>query len=97
MKYSKNSINREMNNDFLRLIPGALSIFNYEILPGNSEILIYHPHGKINIKLSPETTRSIGSLRLPVTEVEITFSHLSQQEATKFLNRFDLYYQKGGG
>lgn len=94
------TIKREMtitHADFLRLIPRALSSFEYELLPGNTEIKINHPCGKIIIRLLSETERKLGSLSLSVTQLEFNFLDLSSNDIEEFLNRFDLCYRKGGG
>lgn len=62
-----------------------------------SRIRLRSEQGTVEIKLSAEGIRQIASLRLPRTEVEIELAGFSDTEAAKFISRFDLAYQKGGG
>lgn len=94
----KKTIRREMTitqKEFLRLLPGAVHEMTYEI--SGNYIHIADDPGSILIKLEQETSRMIASLRLPVTHLTLEFQNHNDEEIRRFLQRFDLAYQKGGG
>ena len=51
----------------------------------------------VTIELGPQKHRSIGSLRLPYIEVRFTFLGFSTSERRHFMERFELFFQRGGG
>ena len=81
--------------DFLRLLPKALTGLIHDIT-GNS-IRVKLGSGALQIKLAPEGARKSGSLVLPVTHVTFYFENTGEIERRKFIDRFYLAYQKGGG
>jgi hypothetical protein len=89
---------REMtitHKDFLRLLPKAISGLDYQ--RNGDQIEIDDAGRSVRINLSKESSRKIASLALPLTNVRIELKNFSQSELTKFMSRFDLAYQKGGG
>ncbi len=89
---------REMtitHKDFLRLLPKAISGLSY--LKKGNQIEINDEDRWVRINLSEESSRNIASLTLPLTNVRIELANFSQSELMKFMRRFDLAYQKGGG
>lgn len=81
--------------EFLRLLPAAVGHGNYTVNGGI--IRIEHPAGTIEIRLHPTETRRIALLGILATRVEFGFGGLTEVERGAFLERFDRYYQKGGG
>ena len=51
----------------------------------------------LEISLGEERQRQLGALALPVTDVRLRFSGFEVQELQRFIKRFDLVYQRGGG
>ncbi len=51
----------------------------------------------IEILLTEQPDRCIASICLPVTRVELRFTGMDEVQRQAFLQRFDLYFQKGGG
>jgi hypothetical protein len=91
-------VQREMtitHTDFFRILPKAIN--HQEYVMTDNQISVSVPMGSIKIKLSPEKHRVIGSLRLPVTNVEIEFDGFSVQQTEQFFQQFDLSFHKGGG
>jgi len=89
---------REMtitHREFLRLLPKALNGLSYQ--KDENQILIKDGDGLICIKLSAESIRKIASLTLPMTFVHIELQGFAESAAQRFMSRFDLAYQKGGG
>ena len=92
------SFNREMtitHKDFLRLLPKAIGGLTYEKV--DNTILIEDELRTIQITLSCESSRKFGSINLPVTNVSIELKGFCDTSVKRFLSRFDLSYQKGGG
>ncbi len=83
------------HNDFFRILPKALKNKQYYI--SGLQVAVNQGDRSMRLTLSPESVRQIGSLRLPVTEIEMYFSDYSNNEVSQFLQQFDLAYQKGGG
>ncbi len=81
--------------EFRRTLPRALEHQTYEILADH--IIVTDALGTLEIRLSPEHSRKLGALTLPVTNVQFTFKGYSSSEVTSFMQRFDLYFQRGGG
>jgi hypothetical protein len=89
---------REMtitHKDFLRLLPKALGDLAYEKV--DNTIFIRDEPRAIQIRLSTESIRKLGSLVLPVTNVSIELKGFRESDEKRFLSKFDLSYQKGGG
>lgn len=81
--------------DFLRLLPRALRHEHYH-LDGHT-ITVTEPGRRIHIQLSPQGERVIASIRLPVTQVTLTFEGFSPGQQSAFLQQFDNSYRRGGG
>ncbi|MDH3671862.1 MAG: hypothetical protein OES46_11965 [Gammaproteobacteria bacterium] len=92
------SFTREMgisHAEFRRTLPRALEHHSYEIL--DDHIIITDALGTLEIRLSPEYSRKLGALMLPVTNVYFTFKGYNSSEVKSFMQHFDLYFQRGGG
>ena len=81
--------------DFFRILPVLLEHERYDIHGDN--IRVARGTGEIEIRLSPESHRQMGMLRLPRTQVELRFRECSAQAVERFLAHFDLRYRRGGG
>jgi len=89
---------REMGftlQDYLRTLPAALGELEYRVV--GRETIVHHPSGEIRIRLHPTGVRRIAALAIPLTPVEFSFSGLDAVERKRFLDRFDRYFQRGGG
>ena len=83
------------HREFLRLLPKALSGLSHK--KSGNVITAESENGSIEIILGEESLRKLGSLELPRTEVRIELNSHSEIAASRFIKRFDLAYQKGGG
>lgn len=89
---------REMGltvDEFLRTLPAAIKPLNF-VLRGNA-ISIAHEQGAILINLHPTGERRIASICLPVTRVDFDFTGIQSDERSMFMQRFELYFHRGGG
>lgn len=82
-------------SDFVRSLPPAIAPLAYR--QEGRIFTIVHPHGSIIITLGETGQRRIASLSLPVTPVEFEFVGLDTSDRDHFLQRFDRYFQRGGG
>ncbi len=77
--------------DFLRLLPAAT---------GDSDIResagIFSGRGW-SVRLTSMPPLEIGRVRLERHRVEIEFDGLTAEEQERFMQRFTLHYQRGGG
>ncbi|MBI5862502.1 MAG: hypothetical protein HZB64_10050 [Rhodocyclales bacterium] len=78
-------------DEFLRLLPGATGGDGFRQV--NDVFISRH----WRIVLSPIEPLHIGSLLLDRYHVEIAFSDMSEQEIDRFMQRFSVHYQRGGG
>lgn len=81
--------------DFVRSLPGAIAPLDY--IATGREFNISHPQGSITIRLGATGERRIASLSLPVTPVEFEFDGLDERARGRFMQRFERYFQRGGG
>ncbi|MGI9302206.1 MAG: hypothetical protein ACR2RB_05795 [Gammaproteobacteria bacterium] len=92
------SFSREMaysHRDFWRTLPRAIEGQPYEI--GDKAATIGNDCRRVLIELGEEGERAIALLRIPKTEVRFRFTGYSQADVDAFMERFDLYFRKGGG
>lgn len=87
------------HDDFLRVLPAAVwkAARTREFSIAGRKVTIGSGRRKVEIALSQESERRIGSLRLPSTKVSFAFHGFSKGEIEQFLSRFDRVYQRGGG
>jgi hypothetical protein len=61
------------------------------------KIVIGRGRRRVHIRLEPEPPRRAGAMRLPILRASFDFSGFDEAEPERFLDRFDLYYRRGGG
>ena len=91
-------LTREMSithKDFFRLLPRAVN--GAPVTRQGNQADIATGAGRVKITLAPETTRKLGMMEFPVTQVSIQFRDFTPAGQAAFLSRFDLAYQRGGG
>lgn len=89
---------REMGltrEEFFKCLPQAIA--HREFTVTNSQVRIQFESCAVIIELGEERIRSIALLRLPYMEVRFTFLGFSVQEREEFMDRFNLYFRRGGG
>jgi hypothetical protein len=64
---------------------------------GTNGYIISRDNRIATMKLQPEKTRQIASLKLPLTEVSIEFENFSEDHYASFMKRFRQHLQRGGG
>jgi hypothetical protein len=77
--------------DFLRILPAATGASDFREVDGRFL-------GKgWSIRLTPIAALKIGIVQLERHRVEIEFIGLTSDEQDRFMQRFTLHYQRGGG
>jgi len=92
------TLNQEMtitHKEFMRLLPAAIAHQPYE--KTGQTICISNNQQQVEIHLSDEQIRKLGWLQLSVVQVTLTFTGYSQADVDTFMQRFHLYFQRGGG
>jgi len=82
--------------DFRRLFPHVVApqVIHYQGLRTS----VGWPDGALlEVELSPEKTRKIGSLRLTYLDVAFSFTGFDSDRVDEFMRRFRLTFHKGGG
>ena len=91
-------IEKEMgltHKDFFRTISNAIGDSRIQI--NKSGVTLKTKKKKLQIKLSPQRKREIGSLIFPITDVVLYFDGYSSSEIKSVIKRFDLRFKRGGG
>jgi hypothetical protein len=81
--------------EFYRSLPAAIAHRAFTVEDG--VVRIEYEERAVTIELRPQRHRSIASLRLPYLEVRFTFFGFPSSERQEFMERFELYFQRGGG
>jgi hypothetical protein len=82
-------------DEFLRSLQPLLQGCEWD--SDGNRVRVGTPDGDVCIALQPTGYRSLGSLRLPETLVELDLGALSDEAAADFLARFERAFQRGGG
>lgn len=82
--------------EFRRTLPAAVSPFRIEERGDDFELSDDAGH-TVRIVLGPEGNRRIASLQIPATAVNFHFQNFSSKERKRFMDRFNRYFQRGGG
>ena len=91
-------LKREMSithSEFFRILPSVIG--SRAVSMKDKEARITEGERRILIRLSELRERTIGALRLPVTDVELRFFGYTEVETQDFMAGFDLHYRRGGG
>jgi hypothetical protein len=81
--------------EFFASLPAAIAHRPFERC--GPQVVIRDGARKVVVELGPERWRKLGQLNLPSVVITITFSGFDDVERAAFLERFDLYFQRGGG
>lgn len=81
--------------EFMRLLPSALGGLGFAREDG--KIVARDGMRTVRIELSDSGTRTLAGLTLPVTHIVMWLDGYADDELDRFLARFHLAYQRGGG
>lgn len=91
-------IKKEMgitHKEFFRNIPRALGTGDY--VTRSDGVTLDDGERNLEISISEESKRRIALFSLPVTHVTLTFTGYGSAETARFMEKFDLAFQRGGG
>ena len=92
------SFEREMactEAEWLRLLPAAIGRHAWRQEPGGASVTI--GSGTLRLRWRVAQPRAIALLRMPRLLVGFRFGDVAAAERVDFMNRFDLFMQRGGG
>jgi hypothetical protein len=81
--------------DWLRWLPGAVGAHALHLAPGAAQVEI--DGGRLQLRWSPLPLRRIALVRLPRLQVGFSFDAVGDDSRQRFMRRFDLFMQRGGG
>jgi hypothetical protein len=96
--YYAERFDREMactEADWLRWLPAAIGANHWKLQLQSAGVRI--GDGALGLKWQVGAPRVIGLVRMPRLMVSFRFAGLDQSERYAFMQRFDLYMQRGGG
>ncbi len=95
---TKTVITKEMavtHADFFRLLPIALD--GHPFKKSGNRVVVEDQGRRLEIGLGPERSRQIAGLKLPATDVTLSFTGYDRTAVAAALRLFERAYQKGGG
>ena len=81
--------------EFFKTLPPAIEYHPYTV--DGVLVRIDYDGRHLVIELGPEQVREIALLRMPHAEVTFSFHRFSEEQREQFMQRFDLYFRRGGG
>ena len=81
--------------EFFKTLPAAIGHLAYT-RDGNV-IRVDYEGRCVQFELGPQQVREIALLRMPHTPVKFNFHRFSDAQRETFMERFDLYFRRGGG
>lgn len=89
---------REMGcteGDWLRWLPQAVGEHPWTLQRAAADVGI--GNGTLHLRWQRATPRVIGLVHIPVLQVSFCFAGLDEAQRQAFMQRFDVYMQRGGG
>jgi len=81
--------------EFLRTLPTALEGRSWQ--NDGETVVVLDRDQRLEIALTEQPDRTLGSLRLPVLAVRLRFTGFTVPQVEAFMTRFERSYQRGGG
>ena len=81
--------------EWLRWLPQAVGEHHWKLQTGAAGVRI--GDGALGLKWQVAEPRVIGLVRIPVLKVSFRFAGVDDAQRYTFMQRFDLYMQRGGG
>ena len=83
------------HSDFFRIFPAVIQGRPFERLCDG--ISYEESERRILVRLSAESQRRLGMLRIPLTTICLQFEGYTQADVDSFMARFDRHFHRGGG
>ncbi|MDP3699392.1 MAG: hypothetical protein Q8R72_00640 [Hylemonella sp.] len=81
--------------EWLSWLPRAVGDHPHEVRGAKAQVTL--GTGRLQLAWSAQPERAIALMRLPRLALRFAFSGVSEAERHAFMQRFDLYTQRGGG
>lgn len=81
--------------EFLRELPSACGNRPYEII--GDRVIVHVNDREIQIRIRDEPIRHLGSLNLPMEEINFKFIDHTEDEANSFMKEFERHIMRLGG
>ena len=81
--------------EFYRSLPAAIA--HRAFTTEGNQVRIEDGARIVTIDLGPQRYRPIASLRMPYVEATFTFVGYAESDRRQFMERFERYFQRGGG
>lgn len=81
--------------EWLQALPAAIGAHAYELKDGTATVTL--GNGALQLRWQAQAPRQIALIRLPRLQVRFDFRDVPEAERHTFMQRFDLYTQRGGG
>ncbi len=82
--------------EFFRPFAAAIAPYTNQT-SGNVITVDCGSNGSLSITLGEEQVRAIALMRIPYMDVTFEYTNMSADFRNDFMQRFDMYYQRGGG
>jgi hypothetical protein len=89
---------REMQlkrEEFLRELPKAIGYLEHQV--SGNRVTVKDGDRRVEIALTDEGERHLGSLDLPMERIDFEFIGYTQEEIDAFMERFDQHTLRAGG
>lgn len=81
--------------EWLQALPAAIGAHTHQLRAG-AAIITFHT-GRLQLTWQVQPPRQIALIRLPRLWVRFNFQQVPPDQRHAFMQRFDLYMQRGGG
>lgn len=81
--------------EWLQWLPAAIGAHRYELRAGSARVTL--DGGELQLRWQVQPARAIALIRLPRLQVGFAFHGVPDNARHAFMQRFDLYMQRGGG
>jgi hypothetical protein len=82
-------------SEFFRTLPDALGTSSLVVT--SDQVTLETPGRRLAVLFREEPPHRIASLTLPFAHVELCFEGYDEREMAAAVDRFDLYFRRGGG
>lgn len=81
--------------EFFKSLPAAIEYRDYSV--AGSLVTIAFEGRQVEITLGVQQVRRIALLEIPYVAVDFCFKDFSEEQMNTFMDRFNLYFRRGGG
>ncbi|MEI8325856.1 MAG: hypothetical protein WCH44_10930 [Betaproteobacteria bacterium] len=81
--------------EWLRWLPQAIGVPDWQLRGASARVQL--EGGALELNWSEQVPLRIALLRMPRFQVQFAFDGLDAAQRLRFMRRFDLYMQRGGG